>query len=73
MDIDVVRAAAETIRRAFEELPASSLPGTFPIMFANFPRGACGDASLILAMYLEEKFGLNDFDYVSGARGSEPW
>jgi hypothetical protein len=66
-----VRVAAEDIRRAFEALPASSLPGRFPIMFANFPGGACGDASLILAMYLDKEFGLGEFECVRGDRGSK--
>jgi hypothetical protein len=71
MDIDIVRSAAEDIRRAFENLLASSLPGKFPIMFAKFPRGACGDASLILAMYLDKEFELGEFEYVSVGRLSK--
>ena len=44
------------------------------IPFAAFPRGACGDSSILLARYLKES-GMGNFDYVSGWRNgaSHAW
>ena len=60
-----VLAAAQRIRTAIETLPANVLP----ITFSNFPRGACGDACLILGTYLEEECNLGAFDFVTAERG----
>lgn len=45
-----------------------------PVTFQTFPRGACGDASLLLAKYLEES-GYGSFKYVLGKRNevSHAW
>lgn len=37
------------------------------ISLQDFPAGACGDASYLLARYLKEK-GCGEFDYVAGVR-----
>jgi hypothetical protein len=50
-------------RRAIEECDKTRLP----VSFISFPKGSCGDASLILAHYLKEK-GLGEFDYILGGR-----
>ena len=44
-------------------------PNCLPITFSSFPRGACGDASLILGAYLADN-GFPHFVYVTGERGS---
>ena len=41
-----------------------------PIGMHSFPRGACGDASLLLGAYLVDK-GIGGFEYVCGERGSK--
>jgi len=50
-------------RRAIENCNKSNLPESFH----SFPKGSCGDASIILAHYLNKK-GFGDFDYVLGVR-----
>jgi hypothetical protein len=40
---------------------------TLPITFHEFPRGSCGDATLILAKYLKDN-GQEGFVYVCGVR-----
>jgi hypothetical protein len=40
---------------------------TLPITFHEFPRGSCGDATLILAKYLKDN-GQEGFVYVCGMR-----
>ena len=50
-------------RRAIENCNKSNLPESFH----SFPKGSCGDASIILAHYLSEK-GFGEFDYVLGVR-----
>lgn len=57
-------------RRAIEVCDKKLLPCTF----SKFPRGSCGDATCLLAKFLEEE-GFGQFDYVSGDRGkwSHAW
>jgi len=45
-----------------------------PITFHGFPKGSCGDASLLLGKYIDE-MGLGQFDYVCGELGwqSHAW
>jgi len=52
-------------RKAIEVSPRDKLP----ITFSNFPRGACGDVTLLLGAFLIEQ-GLEPFDYMLGERGS---
>ena len=42
-------------------------PKTLYITLQNFPYGSCGDASLLLAKYFENK-GYGQFDYILGNR-----
>lgn len=42
------------------------------ISFENFPRGSCGDTSVLLGTYLSEK-GLGDFNYISGGKKIGKW
>lgn len=42
-------------------------PKSLPIALQGFPRGACGDAALLLAKYLQEN-GCGEFDYVEGEK-----
>lgn len=51
-------------RRAIETVP----PDARPIGMQRFPRGACGDASLLLGAYLKDK-QIEGFNYVCGERG----
>lgn len=59
--------AIERRAREFRAALEACDPGLLTICFEDFPRGACGDASLLLAMYLHE-CGLGPFDYVCGER-----
>lgn len=60
-EIDQIRFYSEKFKRALELCPKRLLS----IAFQDFPHGSCGDASLLLAQYLENS-GLKDFEYVSG-------
>jgi hypothetical protein len=57
-------------RRALERCPRAYLP----ISFRDFPQGSCGDATLLIAKFLQEK-GHTGFVYVLGMRnaGSHAW
>ena len=66
MEIERVREVAIRVRSAIESIA----PQDLPITFSHFPRGACGDACLLLGTYLEDQCGFDAFDYVSGERGS---
>ena len=65
-NISNIRALAERMRRALESVPMDARP---PSMSA-FPRGACGDASLLLGAYLADN-GYPGFLYVCGERGKK--
>ena len=56
---------AASFRRAI--VRAVSVEPHIYITLRNFPRGACGDASLLLARYFKDE-GLSGFDYVLGQR-----
>lgn len=56
-------AASTNFRRAIERTPKAALP----ITFECFPRGACGDATLLLGKRLAE-LELGVFHYVLGTR-----
>lgn len=61
---DNLTKAAARFRVAIEKCNTATLSC---IGLQNFPRGACGDAALLLAKYLQEnEYG--DFDYVLGER-----
>lgn len=62
-DIDKLTVLATTFRTAIVKCDPKSLI----ITLHNFPRGACGDASLLLAKYLREN-GCGEFQYVVGGR-----
>ena len=64
-DPDEIYRFAFRLRTAIESVPANWLP----ITFSSFPRGACGDASLILGAYLVDN-GFHEFVYVVGERGA---
>ena len=66
-DIGLIRDLATEFRRAIEACDRTSLG----IGMAEFPLGACGDATLLLGTYLREQ-GYGDFDYVLGYRPPEP-
>lgn len=61
---------ASDFRAAIERCPRARLP----ITFESFPHGSCGDASLLLAKYLERN-GHTGFVYILGWRGerSHAW
>jgi hypothetical protein len=69
-DLSEIRRLATEFREAIERCPRHRLP----ITFTEFPRGACGDAVLLLAKYLERN-GHAGFAYVLGMRsgGSHAW
>ncbi len=55
---------ASVFRAALESAKGSRLP----ITLQDFPHGACGDAALLLAKFLEHH-GHGPFDYMFGRRG----
>jgi len=64
--IALIQNAASKFRRAIE---ASDQEILRPVFHGKFPRGACGDASDLLATYLYEQ-GVGHFEYVLACRGS---
>lgn len=58
-----IRDLAERFRAAIEACDLKRLP----IAFHEFPRGSCGDATLLLAKYLKDN-GQVGFVYVCGIR-----
>lgn len=67
MDEALIRELATNFRRALEGIDRQTLP----IQFRDFPRGSCGDTSLLLGTYLQER-GLGEFTYIVGWRGEWP-
>lgn len=61
MSADRIRDCAARVRAALESLT----PEELPIGLKSFPRGACGDACLILGAALRDG-GLGNFRYVCG-------
>ena len=59
--IDKIQIYACKFRLAIEQCDKKILP----VYFRDFPRGSCGDASLLLAKYFKN-VGLGDFSYVVG-------
>ena len=57
----MITICAKKFREALEKCDRHLLP----IAFEEFPRGSCGDATLLLAKFLE-KSGFGMFDYVCG-------
>jgi hypothetical protein len=57
-----VRLAAARFRNAIERCPRNDLP-----TLRSFPRGSCGDASILLGEYLHQA-GHGQWDYVAGER-----
>jgi len=70
MNIALLRQLASTFRIAIERTNKNSLPVTM----ADFPRGSCGDAALLLSKFLQES-DCGWFEYVLGERGdsSHAW
>lgn len=56
-----VRECAKRVRKALEEMK----PADLPIGLKQFPRGACGDACLLLGAALADR-NLGEFRYVCG-------
>ena len=59
-NLNEIRQCTEKFRTALEQSDLSRWP-----TLANFPRGSCGDASLLLEKYLRDG-GFDDFHYVYG-------
>lgn len=58
-----IRELAGHFRNAIEKCPKERLS----VSFCNFPRGACGDTSILLGEFLSDH-GYGPCDYVSGIR-----
>lgn len=69
-EIEAIRDLARRFRRAIEQCDRKYLP----IAFAEFPVGSCGDASLLLAKFLQQN-GYAGFSYISRMRNdrSHAW
>lgn len=59
MDMHRIEAIATSVRRALEMIDSKDLP------WPSFPRGACGDTSLVLGQVLHDT-GITGFDYICG-------
>lgn len=66
MHIDQLRSEVVKFRKAIED----SEKRVLPITFAAFPKGSCGDASLILGTHLAI-LGFGQFTYILGDRGDQ--
>lgn len=66
MDLPKLLDVATEFRQGIEAIPAQLLP----IGLQGFPRGACGDASLLLGARLTD-LGIEGFKYVCGERVSK--
>jgi hypothetical protein len=64
--LDSLRELARRFRAALENCDQTKLP----VGLQAFPSGACADASLLLAKYLQEK-GEGKAEYVSGNDGNQ--
>ena len=62
-----LRQLASQFRRAVGECSA----GELPVGLQHFPRGACGDACLLLGEYLKDQ-GISGVEYVSGSMPVPP-
>lgn len=69
-DLNIIREYALGFRTAILRCPKESLP----VALRQFPKGSCGDASLLLAMYLSTK-KLEPLQYIVGVkrRQSHAW
>jgi hypothetical protein len=66
-DIARLASLATSFRAAIEKCGPNELTPDF----GEFPRGSCGDTSLLLGTYLKEQ-GAGAFTYVNGGRGVSP-
>jgi len=64
MELFQIAELARAFRAAIEAVPVKQRP----IGMQDFPRGACGDASLLLGAYFNDK-RVPGFEYVCGERG----
>ena len=62
------------LARVFRSVLEHTDPEHLPITLRSFPHGACGDAALLLAKFLEQH-GHRGFGYMLGSRGewSHAW
>lgn len=65
INIQCLTEHASRFRTAIVNMPALERP----IGLRDFPRGSCGDATLLLGTYLI-KMGYSPFDYMLGERGN---
>lgn len=59
----------ESLARVFRSAMDAADRSSWGIEFSHFPKGACGDTSLMLGEFLFER-GCGSFDYISGFCGS---
>lgn len=64
MEIEKIREMADHFRKAIETIPVDTLP----VCMQLFPRGACGDTSLLFGAYLVDH-SVSGFKWMSGSRG----
>lgn len=64
-EIDKIEQLATTMRAALEQVPPELCIG-----LSQFPRGACGDATLLMGAWLADH-GIVGFEYICGERGSQ--
>lgn len=66
---EAIRELAERFRNGIEACD----PARMVISMQSFPRGACGDAALLLARYFRDN-GAGEFEYIVATRGEgEGW
>lgn len=66
MTISELISHAIKFRDAIESIPLAERTDSFK----NFPRGSCGDASILMATYLASH-GILGFEYICGERGQQ--
>ncbi len=66
MKLELIKSLAKKFRRKIESYPNKD---DLFITLQNFPKGSCGDASLLLNHSLQER-GITDFTYYSGVNQS---
>ena len=65
---EALRREIFDLARAFRSAIERSDRDKLPVTFSNFPKGACGDAALLLGRFRKDR-GFGPLDYVLGWRG----
>lgn len=67
-----INDVAQLMRSTLEKMVAVN-PAGFSYGLAQFPRGSCGDASLLLATYFHLETSAASVEYLAGHRDPDSW